>query len=343
MSSEPRIAYSFTRPAFDLDRMRPDLWQVVKNGQTLMLSLQPCWEDLLPSLSKLDLLMACAVTPAMSVATALAPARLTPLPGGDRWLCLETAMELDASRLVSASMVIEGQGEHTFASLQFFDRHGDGALKLLATNGTDLKAFHHLARQFGIEMDETEKRVEDQALAHRTLDEDEASSVRAQWLSLSRTLPENDFPGLNGVTRLAALRAAEADLAWRVPAQAARAAVSVAMLNDAPVGAAVRTPASFLPAGFYPQRCSSCGCGATYFSDSVQLTLRQPQARQGEVWVVRFANGAREVCCLEFYDDKGRFTGGIGLRPEAAPKHHQLWNSVLSGNRAVAAVTSPPN
>lgn len=335
MSSEPRIAYSFTRPAFDLDRMRPDLWRVAKNGQTLVLHLQPCWEDLLPGLAKLDLLMACAVTPAMSVATALAPARLTPLPDGRRWLCLESSMELDAARLGSASMVIEGQGDHTFASLQFFDRNDDGVLKLLATNGTDLRAFHALARQFGIEGHDAEATGQaGAALEHGELDEAQSRAVRAHWMSLSRTLPEDAFPGLEGVSRLAALRAAGLDLAWRVPPQAARAAVSVAMLHDAPVGAAVRTPASFLPAGFYPQRCSSCGCGATYFSDSVQLTLRHQTESAVEAWVVRFASGAREVCCVEFYDEEGRFCGGIGLRPEAAARHHRLWNSVLSGNKA---------
>ncbi len=338
MSSEPRIAYSFTRPAFDLDRMRPDLWRVVKNGQTLVLNLQPCWEGLLPALSRLDLLMACAVTPAMSIATALAPACLAPLPDGRRWWCLASAVEWDASRLGSARMVLAGQGEHTFASLQFFDRNGDGALKVLATNGTNLKAFHALARQFGIEASEGEdEEVSATELEHRDLDDAEVRVVRAHWMGLSRTLPENSFPGLDGVSRLAALRAAGADLAWQVPAQAARAAVSMAMLHDAPVGGAVRTLASFLPAGFYPQRCSSCGCGATYFSESVQLTLRQQGETPGQAWVVRFANGIREVCCLEFYDDQGRFSGGLGLRPEAAVRHHELWNRILSGSKVETA------
>lgn len=332
MPNESRIAYSFTQPAFKREQMRPDLWRLLPHTHTWVLNLQPCWEALLPELTRLDLLMACAVTPSISLATALAPAALTPLPDGERWLCLESALEVDTRQLASVCLVIEGQGAHTFASLQFFDAAGQGALKLLATNGTDLQAFHELARRMGIEPDAT---LEPVPQAHsnppsRELTAAEKAAVRAHWLSLSRTLPEDAFPGLEQVSRGMALRVAGAERAWQVSMKAARAAVSLAMLHGAPIGVAVRTGAAVLPAGFYPQRCSSRGCGTTYFADATQLTLKHPATSEGAVWVVRFARHHHEVCCLEFYDKMGRFSAGIGLRPEASPRHHRLWNSLLS-------------
>ncbi len=331
MPPDPRISYSFTAPVFDLDRMQPKLWQSGGDGRTLILNLQPRWEALLPALSGLDLVMACAVAGPLSLATALAPASMNPVPDSCLWLCLESGTELNAAVLGAAAVVIEHQDGHTFASLQFFDRSGEGALKLLATNGTDLECFHDLARQFGTGQQRISNALPPPAALDLAAPQGKTlCAIRAHWLSLTRSLPDDFFPGHPGVPRLAALRAAGPGLAWRAPQKAALAAVSALTLHDGPLGAAVRTAAAFVPCGFYPQRFKTCGCGATFFSDAVQLTLRRRHAPGAEVWVTRFANHRQDVRCLEFYDGNGRFCGGIGLRPEADDTHHALWNSILS-------------
>jgi len=328
---DSRISYSFPAPAFDIDRMRSELWQSSTDSRTLILSLHPCWEELLPALSRLDLVMACAVFGPLSIATALAPVLFNPVPDSSLWLCLESGTELDGAQLGAAAIVIEHHHSHTFASLQFFDRSGEGVLKLLATNGTDLEAFHHLARQFGCKhQPQRSLQTERPPVDLSSPDPGALHSMRAQWLSLTRTLPDDTFPGVPALARLAALRAAGPTRAWQVCHKAALAAVGTLSLHHGPLGVAIRTAASFLPAGFYPLRHEACGCGTTFFSDTVQLTLRSRPQSECEVWVTRFSQGTQDVRCLEFYLPSGHFCGGIGLRPEAETYHHTLWNGVLS-------------
>jgi hypothetical protein len=331
MSVEPRISYSFPQPPFDLSKMRPELWHTSADGKTQILCLRPDWGRLLPAVAELDLVMACAAVGPLSVATAIAPLELTPVPDSSLWVCLNSGLEVDAAELGAAALVMETQRDQTVSSLQWFDRRGEGALKVLATNGTDLERFESLAGRFGVRPRRLHASSETLGcLEHLPVEAKTLRDLRVNWLSLTRTLPEDYFPGQPKLTRLAALRAAGADLAWEVPAKAALAAVSTATLHQAPLGAAVRTSASLLPAGFYPQRYQACGCGTTFFSDYVQLTLRRNPSELGETWVTRFRTATQDVRCVEFYHPCGRFAGGIGLRPEASAWHHQLWNSVLT-------------
>lgn len=328
---DSRISYSFPAPTFDIDRMRPELWKSSADRRTHLLSLRPCWEKWLPALSKWDLVMACARLGPLSIATALAPLVLTPVPDSNLWLCLESGTELDTSQLGAAAIVIEHLHGHTFASLQFFDRSGQGVLKLLVTNGTDLAAFHALACQFGCRR----QTLYPQSSEWPPLDlspptPETLTTVRTQWLSLTRTLPEHTFPGQPTLARLAALKAVGPVRAWPISTKAALAAVGALTLHKAPLGAAIRTSASFLPTGFYPLRHEACGCGTTFFSDTAQLTLHPLPNASAEAWVTRFTHGTYEVQCIEFYLKSGHFCGGIGLRPEAETRHHVLWNGILS-------------
>jgi hypothetical protein len=330
---ESRISYSFPPPTFDIDCMQPELWRASKDGRTLILSLRTCWKKWLPALSKWDLVMACARLGPMSIATALAPIRLNRVPDSNLWICLESGMELDTSNLGAAALVIEHLHSHTFASLQFFDRSGQGVLKLLATNGTDLATFHAFARQFGCKRQTlSQLSSELPPLDLSPPDPETLAAVRTQWLSLTRTLPEHTFPGQPTLARLAALKAVGSTRAWQISTKAALAAVGTLTLHQAPLGAAIRTTASFLPTGFYPLRHEACCCGTTFFSDTVQLTLHpHPHStNSAEAWVTRFTQGTHDVRCIEFYLNTGHFCGGIGLRPEAEPRHHTLWNGILS-------------
>jgi hypothetical protein len=328
---ESRISFSLPTPAFDLGRMRPELWRRSSDRQTQLLSLRPSWEELLPALSRLDLVMACAAVGPLSIATALAPVRFTLVPDTSLWVCVESGTELDGAQLAAAAIVVENHLSYAMASLQFFDQEGTGVLKLLATNGTDLEALHDLACQFGCPHHSWPSQPIERALMDLSAPDPAAlEALRAQWLSLTRTLPDDVFPGVPGLARLAALRAAGPSRAWQVCQKAALAAVGTLSLHHGPLGAAIRTAASFLPAGFYPLRHEACGCGTTFFSETVQLTVRRPSTADWEVWVTRFSQGTAEVRCLEFYLSSGHFCGGIGLRPEAEPYHHTLWNGVLA-------------
>ncbi|MES2595988.1 MAG: hypothetical protein V4662_11660 [Verrucomicrobiota bacterium] len=49
----------------------------------------------------------------------------------------------------------------------------------------------------------------------------------------------------------------------------------------------------------------------------------------GDTWATRFTRGGHEVVCVEFYDDRGDFAAGLGVRSEAADWQRTLWNEML--------------
>ncbi len=323
-----RIAFSFVQGTFDIDRMKPVLWQVEEDTASAHVQLDARWERLLPALSKVGILMACAPSGPATVAVALENARLEPVPNSADWVCLDSGMEVCPANLGGVIAAIEGlEGGQETASLQFFDRNGEGCLKLMATNRTDIAAFEALVGRHAAARHST-------SFGNRVMppsqggDSPDAQTVRSLWDGLRRTLPETFFPGLEGVSRRRALAVAGPDHAWQVRTTSVSSLMRVMTLADAPLGVGLRNQAVFLPVGMYPSHWNDCACGTTFFSTAAQVTLRH-LIHQSETWVTRFIVKSREVLCLELYDRQGRFCAGVGLRPEATPAQQEQWNDWL--------------
>lgn len=331
LTSHPRIAFSFEPGIFDIDRMRPARWEVEEGTEAGHVPLDARWELLLPALARCGTLMACAPSGPATVAVALEGARFEAVPDSADWVCLESGVEICPASLGGVIAAIEGleSGRQT-ASLQFFDRRGEGCLKLLATNRTDIAAFEalvrrhasaHLAAHFGTPV----------MLLPRLETVPEARTVRSLWDGLRRTLPETSFPGLEGVSRRRALAVAGPDLAWPLRTSSVSSLLRVMTLADAPLGIGLRNEAVFVPVGMCPGHWNDCACGTTFFSSAAQFTLRH-LIHQCEAWVTRFEALGQEVLCLELYDQAGRFHAGVGLRPEATRAQQVQWAGWLRKN-----------
>lgn len=323
-----RIAFSFVQGTFDIDRMKPVLWEVDEDTASAHVQLDARWERLLPALSKVGILMACAPSGPATVAVALEHARFEPVPNSSDWVCLESGMEICPANLGGVIAAIEGlEGGLETASLQFFDRSGDGCLKLMATNRTDIAAFEALVGRHATAR-HTANFGSRAVTPSKGGEPPDARTVRSLWDGLRRTLPETSFPGLEGVSRRRALAVAGPEHAWQVRTTAVSSLMRVMTLADAPLGIGLRNEAVFLPMGMYPSHWNDCACGTTFFSTAAQVTLRH-LIHQSETWATRFFVKDREVLCLELYDRQGRFCAGIGLRPEATRAQQDQWNEWL--------------
>lgn len=323
-----RIAFSFVQGTFDIDRMRPALWEVDDETGSAHVQLDARWQRLLPALSQTGIWMASTPSGPVTAAVALETARFEPVPDSADWVCLQSGIEICPANLGGVIAALEPleNGQQT-ASLQFFDRRGEGCMKLLATNRSDIAAFEalvarHASARHGAHFEHQDTQ---RSLLGATPD---AQTVRSLWDGLRRTLPDTLFPGMEGVSRQRALAVAGPEHAWRIRSTAVPPLMRAITLADAPLGIGVRNNAVFLPVGMYVSHWNDCACGTTFFSTAAQFTLRN-FIHQADTWVTRFTVKSREVLCLEIYDQTGRFCAGIGLRPEAAPEHHQLWNNWL--------------
>jgi putative heme degradation protein len=324
-----RIAFSFAPDTLDIRRMRPAVWSLEEETGSAHTALEASWSCLLPRLANLGLIMACVPSGPVTVATALHQARFEAVPDSPEWVCVESGIELCPANFggVLAALEPMKDGQQT-ASLQFFDRAGEGCLKLMITNHSDLAAFEeivrlhaspHLTGHFG-------------SVGHTALllseEEPDAQVVRSLWSGLRRTLPTSAFPGMDGVSRRRALAVAGAHHAWRLRETAVLPLIRAMTLADAPIGIGVRNDAVFLPVGMRLSHWADCCCGTTFLASAAQLTLRH-ELNACECWATRFELRGSEVLSLEIYDTIGRFRAGLGLRNEAHPIHREQWNHWL--------------
>lgn len=325
-----RIAFSFAPGTFDIECMSPELWSHDDEYGSAYAQLAPCWPRLLTALGGMGLLMACAPSGPVTAAMAMPEAQFEAVPNSAEWVCLGTGLEICSAKLGGVLATLESlEGGQQTASLQFFDRDGEGCLKLLLTNRSHIAVFEDLVRRHAMPQHVPSLGVCGSADALAlSIAEPAAQTVRSLWGGLRRTLPTNTFPGLEGVSRRRALGLAGLRHAWQVRTTAVMPLVRAMTLGDAPLGIGVRNDAVFLPVGMYPGHWADCCCGTTFFAGTSQLTLRHELSR-AEAWVTRFGAKDRENLCLEIYDQNGSFCAGLGLRPEALPTHHKQWNHWL--------------
>lgn len=204
--SPHRIAFSFAPGIFDIERMNPLLWSYDDECGSAYVQLDGCWSRLLPALGKIGWLMACAPSSLVTAAVALNGARFESVPDSTDWVCLETGGEICTAKLGGVLATLEPlEGAQQSAALQFFDLNGEGCLKLLVTNRSDITAFEHLVSRHSMPQHITPfgPTGSDASLVLGT--EPDAQAVRSLWGGLRRTLPTSAFPGLEGVSRRRAL------------------------------------------------------------------------------------------------------------------------------------------
>jgi putative heme degradation protein len=322
----PRIAYSFPSFTFDLRRVRPEWCFEADGGAARAIHLDGNWSGFFRNLRELGLVMVTAARGPVSLAAAWEKPVFQSYPGSDEWLCLESGAEIRPAAFGGAMAVVEDVGDQQVASFQFFDRSGEGCLKILVTNWSDHEVFEDLVARHA--SGRRSISFGQKAGTRAETPAPDTVTVRQLWNGLSRSLPDTVYPGLEGVSRLSALEAVGRDLAWRLPRRVVRQALQSMTLGQVPLGGAVRNEAVFLPTGFYPTHWGECGCGITFFGEASQLTLRGCGHR-GQTWATRFLLGGEEIICIEMYDVRGDFAGGIGLRPEAGKWQRDSWADVL--------------
>ena len=326
--SLPRVAFSFRSGTFDLRSIRPDLCFETEDGFSTAIHLDERWQSMFAKLQNLGVVLASVQSGPVCVADTWERPTFQRVPGSRELVELETGTEIRLSSMKSAMAVVEETQSQQIASIQFFDVTGAGCLKIMVTNWSDLGAFEKLIVAHGRLPEGPLLTGKKKLPPLSSASEVDAKKVETLWPGLARSLPETYFPGLEGVLRRDALSEAGETFSWQVSSAAVQRAIEEMARRHVALGTAIRNEAVFIPALVKPNRWNFCGCGQTFFSDYSQFTFRHC-CGNWEAHAVRFATDTDEVICLEFYDNRGQFCGGLGVRPEAALEDHVCWNEAL--------------
>ncbi|MEZ0273924.1 MAG: hypothetical protein ACAH88_03395 [Roseimicrobium sp.] len=344
----PRIAYSFQQGTFDLRSLSPNLWFEADDGWSTAVRLGGHLPSLFRRIEHLGVVLASAQSGPLSVADTWERPSFQWVSHTGEFVEPNSGAEVRLASLKSVMAVVQEVEDQQVASLQFFDTAGDGGLKLMLTNWSDLDYFEALISIHGRAKEEEgaakkpaseatgklpRRRVfsEEQDQEDAILSGFSADVVRPLWPGLSRTMPDSQFPGVPGLLRREALSLAGGDFAWKVSKEAVLRAMENMATRGVALGGAVRNGLSYIPTAFRPKHWNHCGCGQTFFGECTQFTLRRCCGNAWESWAVRHMNaaGTDEVVCLEFYDSRRRFCGGLGLSSGANVGDHACWRSWL--------------
>ncbi len=359
-----RIAYSFPEGTFDLRSLCPHAWFEADDGWTTAVRLGGHLPSLFRRLEHLGVILVSAQSGPVSLADTWERPSFQWVAHTGEFVELRSGAEVRLAALKTAMAVVQEVEDQQVASIQFFDAQGAGGLKLMMTNWSDLEFFealvtiHARSREEGQADGRLERlglnlnpggaassstrglghraggampavpAMEDSATTQAQGHAHDAATVRRLWSGLARSLPDSDFPGMQGLSRREGLAMAGGDMAWAVSREQVLRAVEAMAARGVLMGGAVRNGLAILPAAFRPRHWNPCGCGQTFFSGRSQFTLRRC-CGAGEAWAVRFSTATDEVVCLEFYDEEGRFSGGLGLGAEATAEDHGCWRELV--------------
>lgn len=325
----PRVAFSFHAGTFDLQGTCPSKCMSSAGARSQTVRLDRRFERMFSLLRDLGMVLASASSGPLSLTGVWLQPAFQRIPESDILIETETGCELRTACLNSALAVIEQVNDQQLASLQFLDSTGRAVLKLQLTSGSDLVAFEQLVVAHAASP--VQPREHCQWSGHRqplSRHLPDAATVRRLWAGLSRTTPCHFFPGLEGISRHAALSVAGADLAWPVTAASVKEAMEQVVQLRSPLDAAVRNHAVVFPAAFRLTQSEACGRGHAWSSDLGQFAL-QAGDEAWEAWAVCRGIPGDEDVFLEFYDAEDRFCGCVGLRADASARDYRVWSHAL--------------
>jgi hypothetical protein len=348
----PRIAYSFKQGTFDLKSLAPHLWFEADDGWSTAVRLGGHLPSLFRRIEYLGVVLASAQSGPLSTADTWERPSFQWVSHTGEFVEPSSGAEVRLGSLKSVMAVVQEMEDQQVASLQFFDAAGDGGLKLMLTNWSDLDYFEALISIHGRPREEDGSRqvppcgkdkqigvpTRNAMLPFAVRDEEgavlsgfTAEMVHPLWSGLSRTLPDSHFPGMPGLLRRDALALAGGQHAWQVSKETVLRAMEDMVTRGVALGGTVRNGLSYLPMAFRPKHWNQCGCGQTFFGECTQFTLRRCCGSAWECWAVCHTNakGTDEVVCLEFYDSQRRFCGGLGLSTGASVGDHACWRGWL--------------
>ncbi|QIF00666.1 ChuX/HutX family heme-like substrate-binding protein [Roseimicrobium sp. ORNL1] len=353
----PRIAYSFKQGTFDLKSLAPHLWFEADDGWSTAVRLGGHLQSLFRRIEHLGVVLASAQSGPLSTADTWERPSFQWVSHTGEFVEPSSGAEVRLASLKSVMAVVQEVEDQQVASLQFFDASGEGGLKLMLTNWSDLDYFEALISIHGRAREEGSSRQ--RLLGGKGNDNDKANAmvvptrnavpfeerdeegavlsgftadmVHPLWSGLSRTLPDSHFPGVPGLLRRDALALAGGQHAWQVSKDMVLRAMEDMVMRGVALGGAVRNGVSYVPMAFRPKHWNQCGCGQTFFGECTQFTLRRCCGSAWECWAVCHTNakGTDEVVCLEFYDSQRRFCGGLGLSTGATSGDHACWRGWL--------------
>lgn len=324
-----RIAYSFRHGTFDLPALCPHACFEADDGWSTAVRLGGHLPSLFRRFEHLGVVLASAQSGPVSLADTWERPSFQWVSSTGEFVELQTGAEIRLASLKTAMAVVQEVEDQQVASIQLFDAHGVGGLKLMMTNWSDLEFFEALITIHARAREEGPDRVPQPDFVGletggRKSPKVDVDRIRTLWPGLAKSMPDSEFPGIEGLSRLEALKQVGTDYAWPVKRESVLSAVESMATRGVTLGGAVRNGLAFLPAAFRPKHWNQCGCGQTFFGGSSQFTLRRC-CSQWEAWAVRFSTASDEVVCLEFYDGQGNFCGGLGLGPSASLPDHVCW------------------
>jgi putative hemin transport protein len=190
-------------------------------------------------------------------------------------------------------------------SLQFFDIDGSAVHKVYATAGTDRGAFDALIERFTADVQVAD--IETAALPMRLPDrhdaEIDATTFHKHWRALQDT---HDFFGLLqefGVSRIQAMRLAEDQFAWQVPAEALRTMLEAVSAEQTPIMCFVGNAGCIQIHTGPVKTLKVMGPWFNILDPTFNLHLREDAIDQ--IWVVRKPTRDGIVTSVELFDSDG--------------------------------------
>jgi putative heme degradation protein len=326
-----RVAYSFPAGTFDLRASQSHLCCSSEEGDCSYVGLRPDWEGLFSSIRHLHVVLGAAAAGPLSVADTWEYPHFLPLPELRTLFDPDTGVEIRLDGLGSAIAVIDDHGSQQTASLQFFDLHGQGCLKIMLTNFSDLTAFERLLKRYACPLKGPEGRIPRGREVSRSQGTSQTTAIpelAAVWQGSCRTRPGTKFAGLGDIQRKDVLRHLADDDAWCCTDKVVPEVLQTATLTALPLAVSVQNEATYFPAVLTPSHWHPCPAGLTFFSPYAQVTLREGRAA-GEIWTTRGAATHDEALLLEMFDTDGSLYGTLGAAPGASDAERHAWNKLV--------------
>lgn len=320
-----RVAYSFRAGTIDLREWCPGLWFEGDDGRAVAVQLDGEWDKIFSRMAELRTVLATVRSGAVYAADTWWEPDFQSLPGTHTWFDISTGTEIRSTAIGSAMAVVEHFGNQQIASLQFCDRQGQGSLKIMMTEGSDLQAFEDLViSRAAASSSSNSDRCETSANSSKSGLLPETGTVHSLWNGLQRCTPGRWFPGIPGVRRLDALKAAGFSHARPVKTQTLSQVMETMTQSGAAVMTRIHSASALMPLQLKLTHWKDCHCGRTFFSSSSQLTLRTDSAL--EAWAIQLTG---QHVALEVYDNRGQFAASFVLDSKATAEHRHLWQESL--------------
>ncbi len=289
-------------------------------GGEICVPLGNRWEELLGELEGLGPVALITHNSHVRLAALTAAPEFAPEPGSTSYTELRSGLHVESADWAYALAVQEEVILGTIFGFQFFDHHGKGQLKILLSREAQIEHFLWMLRRHGVGGYPPDPEAEVPGCGPSNPVMPDREALRALWPITRHEIGGHFFPGLPGVTRLAAVQAVGEPYARQVGFEAVLAWILQLRRKGMLMRFSLYSRRLTHAATLAPHRVERCPQGLHLFDQENELHFLRGEELL--YWVIRA--GGHDA--LEVIDASGR---RIGLISCGEPSEAPLWDRWL--------------